>query len=755
MAKKPNKKPIPQAAAPAPAKPAAHKTTTVKEHGQHNGLSVKMLCAILALISFALYANTLLNGYVMDDVMVLKDNTMVTQGMKAIPELLTTPHMRGYLVIPNDLYRPLSLVMFAAEYQFFGTSPMGYHLFNVLYFVGCVLMFFLFMDKFFGGKKTAVAFIAALIFAVHPIHTEVVANIKSRDELMCFFFAFLSLNLFVNYMKSGKMLQLVLGAFVLFLSYISKETVVAFLAIIPLIFFFYIGEDKKRAIYITASSLIVTGIFLAIRSHVLNEYNANQPSTAVEFIDNALSNVPAPFSQFATKIVVLGLYLKLMFIPHPLLCTYSFNSIHFADFADWRVWVSLLAYGAMLYFGITRFIKDKKDPWAFSIIFYLVTLFLFSNLPFLMGAELAERFAFFASAGVCIAIALAAEQWLLKADATNIMSLKSTKVLAVLVPISLIFGVMTVARNFDWKDNVSLYRADVKNSPEDCRLYHNMGSALSEDLYPTIKDTTVQKQIDNESLEYLKKGLQIYPEYADIHVEMGRVYDRKKMYDSAMYHDEIALKYNPTNSTATNNLGSVYLTSGKYLQAITMFKRALVISPNMKFPYINLARTYVQLKQFDSAMMNYRMMLSFEPNSTEAIQGIGIAYFQMQRWDSAEFYFNKVLQMTPDEPTALTYLGATLLNAKKYPQSIAIFKKTISINPNDLNAYSNMSKAYYFSQQYDLAIATVNKEISLDQKMGVRDLPYIALSYQKKGDMDNARKYEAMAKQVYSNFKLE
>jgi len=753
---------MPQAA---PSQPVATAKTTTKTTTAANAvkglqesglLSVKMLCIVLGIISFALYANTLMNGYVMDDVMVLRDNTMVTQGMKAIPELLTTPHMRGYLVIPNDLYRPLSLVMLAAEYQFFGpTGLAGYHLFNVLIFVGCVIMFLLFLVKLFDGKKTAIAFIGALIFAVHPIHTEVVANIKSCDELLCFFFGFMSLNLFANYMKSGKMMQLVLATFTLFLSYISKETVIAFVAIIPLIFFFYINEDKKRAVYITGGMAVATVLFLAIRTHVLSEYNANQPSAAVEFIDNALANVPAPFSVVATKIVVLGLYLKLLFIPHPLLCTYSFNSIHFADLADWRVWLSVLAYGGMLYVAVTRFMKNKKDLWAFSIIFYLATLFLFSNLPFLMGAELAERFEFFASVGFCIAAALAVEQWLIKDDATNIMSLKSTKVLAVLVPVSLIFGGLTVARNFDWKDNITLYKADVANSPEDCRLYHNVGSSLAEDVYPTIKDTVKQKELDMESISYLRKGLAIFPDYADIHVELGRVFDREHMQDSAEYHDVLALKLNPINFTATNNLGSLYLNRGKYVQAVGMFKKALELNPNFKFPYINLARTYVALKQYDSALMNYRAMMTFEPNSTEGVQGIGVAYFQMQRWDSAQFYFNRVLQMSPNNPVALSYLGATLLNAKQFPQSIEIFKKSIGINPNDLNAYSNMGKAYYLSAQYDLAIATISKEIQIDQRTGVKDLPYIALSYEKKGDMANAKKYEAMAKQVYSNFKLE
>ena len=160
--------------------------------------SVPYLCMALAAIAFLLYCNTLGHGFILDDVMVLKDNVLVKQGIKAIPELLSTPHMRGYLIIPNDLYRPLSLVMFAIEYQFFGLNPTVGHFFNILTFMGYVVMLFLFMNKFFDGKKTAIAFIAALIFAVHPIHTEVVANIKSRDELLCYFFAFWALNLFME-----------------------------------------------------------------------------------------------------------------------------------------------------------------------------------------------------------------------------------------------------------------------------------------------------------------------------------------------------------------------------------------------------------------------------------------------------------------------------------------------------------------------------------------------------------------------------
>jgi protein O-mannosyl-transferase len=751
MAKKVNKKPIPQTQAPA-AKPAA-KTSASASEPAHRYFEVKYLCLALGLLSFIIYFNTLWNGYVLDDVMVLKENTMVMQGTKAIGELLSTPHMRGYLIIPNDMWRPLSLVMFAIEYQFFGPNPMVGHFFNVVVFCGCVIMFFLFLIKFFDGKKTAVAFIAALIFAVHPIHTDVVANIKSRDELLCFFFAFLSLNYFMSYMKSGKMLQLVLGIFIFFLSLMSKETVVTFAAIIPLLFFFYNNQSKQRALFITAGSAAALITFVLIRASILNTYNANQPAP-VEFIDNALAGAPDAIARFTTEFVIMGKYLKLMFIPYPLLCNYSYNAIQYASLASIWFWLSLAAYGAMIWFAITRWIKNKKDPWTFGIVFYLATLSLFSNFPFLMGAEMAERFAFFASAGICLLMALAIEQWIIKAEATDITLLTSTRVMAVLVPLCLLFSGMTIARNFDWATDYKLFKTDVEKSPNDSRLYHYVATAIAENVYPKETDSLKKKELDEESLNYLRKSLAIYPTYSEAHIEMGRIFDRQHKWDSAEYHDLKAFELNPNNATACNNLGSVYLSSAKYQKAVELFQRSIALNPNFKYPYFNSARAYVQLQKYDSAVMYFNKMLQFDPTFVDAHQEKAMAFFQMQKFDSAEAAMKYVVTAKPNDAAVANTMGAINLNTKRYPQAIEWFKKSISLDPNYYSAYSNLGRAYFFTQQYDAAIQTFNKEFSLDPKNG-RDVPYVALSYQKKGDMENARKYEAIAKQIYSNFKLE
>ena len=159
------------------------------------------LAFLLGAIAFLAYANTFKNGYAYDDMSAVTQNTIVTRGSSALPEIFSTPYRYGFYVTPNDLYRPLSLAMFAMEYQLSDGAPGIMHFMNVLIYTGCVLLLFFFFDVLFEKKKTAIAFMASLLFALHPLHTEVVANIKSRDELLCFFFVFSSLLAFMKFAR--------------------------------------------------------------------------------------------------------------------------------------------------------------------------------------------------------------------------------------------------------------------------------------------------------------------------------------------------------------------------------------------------------------------------------------------------------------------------------------------------------------------------------------------------------------------------
>ncbi|MFM9950690.1 MAG: glycosyltransferase family 39 protein, partial [Saprospiraceae bacterium] len=155
-----------------------------------------LLAAVLAAISFLLYANTLGHDYTLDDAIVITDNMFTQKGVSGIPGLFQYDTFYGFFkeegkaaLVSGGRYRPLTPAMFAVEVQLFGLKPFAGHLFNLLWYALTVVVLFallrqLFMYKTDADRAGFIAFAAALLFAAHPVHTEVVANIKGRDEII-------------------------------------------------------------------------------------------------------------------------------------------------------------------------------------------------------------------------------------------------------------------------------------------------------------------------------------------------------------------------------------------------------------------------------------------------------------------------------------------------------------------------------------------------------------------------------------------
>jgi len=771
MAKKqPTRTPQPTkaAATAATAKPAPAPS------GFKLSLNIK-LALILGVITLIIYANTLQNGFVLDDSMVYSKNTIVTRGFDGISELFQTPRLKGFGYLKNENYRPLSLVMFATEVGLFGVNATAGHFFNILFFAISVILLFFFLHQLFEERKPVVAFIASLLFAVHPIHTEVVSNIKSLDEIFCFMFAFLSLNVFVRYMKTGNAGLLIAGSLAMFLSFLSKETVVTFLGIIPLVFFFYITQHPKaaapdteqqpsiltrilhylqnniRAVYITLGALTVTGIYLAIRHKILSDYGAS--TTAIEFIDNALVGAPSLASRIATALYTLGMYVKLLIIPHPLINDYGFRSIPYMTFGNVWVLLSLATYVGVGALGIYRLFRFRKDYWAFGILFYMATIALFSNIFFLMGSAMGERFLFFASAGFCVLVALAIEKLILKADVSFESFTRNKLALGVIVPVCLLFSYLTYARNTEWKDNSTLFKTDLAKSPENGRLNYYVGNELVENVYPTIQDTNQKKEVIAEGIACLKKAIEIFPKYTDAYTELGTAYLNILKYDSAEINFKTAIAQSPYQSIAANNLGTVFLRTNRIPEAITYYKLAIQIKGDFVQAYCNLGSCYARAQQFDSAIYVLNQCLAIDPNYSEAYMQIGLAYYFTNKFTEAEPYFKKALEMNPADLNAANNLGAVYLNSGRYQEAVNIFKQLVAANPNYVNGYSNLGHCYFQMKQYQATIDAISKSLSLDPG-NVKDIPYLALSYKALGNMAEAARYEAIARQYYPEFRM-
>ena len=621
------KKTVIKPVAPVPRK----QDKSITANGNKRFSSKRVFVFILIAVSILVYANTRNNGYVLDDSAVIQQNTFVARGLEAIPTILSTPYHEGFVrnatndtTATNDLYRPLSLVMFAAERQFFGETPEPGHIINIILFSVCVVLLFLFLDMLLSGKETWIAFIASMLFALHPVHTEVVANIKSADELLCFIFAFYTLVLFIKYVQSGKNYLLIAGAFSFFLSLLSKETSICFLGVIPLVVFFYINENKKRSIYLFLASLATAIIYLGIRFSVLRAYNADAAGH-INFIDNELVGAPSIMSKMATIILIMGYYVKLLFIPYPLSCNYSFNTIPFVNFGNVWVWLSLVIYFSLAFFGVRRLIKNKKDPYAFGILFFLITIALFSNILFLIGTTMADRFLFFPSVGFCLVIALFLWKLFVKNDGSGQVFLKKSKIWYIVIPVFIIYAVLTVRRNPDWESNYTLFKADLNKYPQNAWLWSAQATVLTS-IINQDGDSVEKKRIIQEGISDYQKSISIYPSLFKVHNQLGNVYQSTRKFDSAEAEMKVAMKLAPELPDPISDLGSVFYAEKKYPEAIEYFKKALVINPRYVGILNNLAISYYKNNEFDSSILTSKKALQIDPENNLAKQVLSLGY---------------------------------------------------------------------------------------------------------------------------------
>ena len=236
----------------------------------------KLHVIIIAISSFLLYANTFGHDYAQDDAIVITDNMFTQDGINGISGLLTKDTFFGFFkvegkeaLVAGGRYRPLSLLTFAIEQEIFGSSPAVSHFFNaVLYALLCVIIY---LTLVIILVKTRVrdalpwfAFIATMIFAFHPIHTEAVANIKGRDEIMAFLLGLSAIYILVRD-KHSEIIKWTSAAVLFLLALMSKENAITLIPVCFLIFWYLRKETFSQSMKPTMAIIAGTIVFLVIR----------------------------------------------------------------------------------------------------------------------------------------------------------------------------------------------------------------------------------------------------------------------------------------------------------------------------------------------------------------------------------------------------------------------------------------------------------------------------------------------------------
>ena len=568
----------------------------------------KIQAIIVGLLAFVLYCNTFGHEYALDDTIVIVKNEYVYEGFAGVPDILTKDAFDSYYrqfnssnQLAGGRYRPLSIVTFAIEQQFFGAVPkekvdsvlnrgLSYqmdtpaerkflrdmhirHVFNVLWYTLCVVVLLYFLRYVVFRSNPVMAFIAAILFTVHPIHTEVVANVKSRDEIMSLLLICTTFILAFKYHEEKKPWQLYTALAAMFFAFLAKEYAITMVLLLPLAFYLFNGFSISKCFTATLPYLAVVVVYAMVRFQIVASMNAASDN---DILNNPYALAADNAERLATKIATCINYIRLLILPHPLSSDYSYNTIPYKSFANPLVWLSLIIHGGLIRAMFYYF--KKRSVLCFAIAFYILNLLIVCNIIFNIGGTMGERLIFHSSVGFCIAVAYLLYKGMekIKSQATGRMALAGCMVLIVAL-----CSFKTIERNADWKNDETLFAHDLENAPNSVLVNANVASSYINKA-EAEKDTVQKVQDLRKGVGYYDKALSIHPTFVSGYMNRGVAYLKLGIPDSAKANYDKAREYYPNYPKLDEiyyNLGVCYYLAGKIPQAIGVWQQVMKMNP--------------------------------------------------------------------------------------------------------------------------------------------------------------------------------
>lgn len=724
------------------------------------------------ILAIALYWNTFHHGFVLDDQSIVQDRA-ITSGFSGIPELFAQKTLPNSQTIKP--YRPVTAVSFAIDYQFFKNTDVQHaaaamHRMNVLYYALALLLTFVLLFKLFRDKWATLA--VSILFAAHPIHTEVVANIKSRDEILAYVFGLTALICYIKYKETTHNKWLCGSVIAYFLAILSKESAILFVALLPVTDYF-LSENKTSlsATFRNMKWFVIPAVLYLVLQRMVTGINLMPEMTA---LDNMLVGIPDFADNLATRIYISGFYLYKLVFPHPLFYDYSINGIRVKSFADFEVWLSLLAILALIFLAIKGLLQ--KSRMAFGILFLLVMFALTCNLFIPIGTTFAERLAFTPSLGFVIVVVFSIMALL------NRLKAKPVVLLALVLPIAVAYSFKTIDRNENWKSNETLFVHDYGQGSKSIRIQDNYAVYCYEKA--KLQTGPARKQLFSTSIAVLDKVTGQYPDFVEAYIHKGAVYLELKDCANALSNFEKAkgmAKYSPV---IESNMGLAYINCGKPELALQTFGKLLSNDPNYEdFYLLNIGISHYNLKNMDSATYYFDRLKSAYPSHPQVdaylklVAGYKAGNLPAQQTNSSEktaaatatdAQFNAAYQLyrqgnrnkaeqllldfvktNPDHALSHAVLGLIADERQDFAKAVRFYKKSIALNPGDYRIQYNLGNTYLKMQREAEAVKQFEKCIALAPDY-VNPYQSLELYYRSKNDAEKAAYYAQKVKALGS-----
>lgn len=572
-----------------------------------------LLISIIITSSFAIYSNTLKNGFIGDDKGTIINNTLI-KDIHNLPKLF---EKRAYFTSSGESsYRPFTTFTYFIDYIFYRDKAWGYHLTNIMLHAANGILLYIFLILFTqtswvrsqnpysssGKAHTAMVdrpssltfllpFFTALLFVTHPALTEPVNAISYREDLLVFFFYISTLIIYVKLRTTSILSPLSFSIIYTFscltysLSLFAKEMAVTLPLVVYAYEWFYADKDKK-------------GLY----SILLNRCNAGYVAITIAYLWLRFYYFSNPFETFLppwslterilTVPFLLLNYLKLILFPASLSADYEVSPVLSIFSFSFLMPLAAIASLMTLAFVVRKFGKGV----TFGIIFFFITLMPVYNIIPIFNS-MAERYIYMPIVGITTAIVLAVNR-VLQTKYRNIL-------LIILVLTISMYSIGVIERNRVWIDNFTWLSDTEKKMPNSYRVHHLLGRMYGD-----------EGKIE-EAIKHYKVALELRPYSINDLLELGSIYDSSGQFEKGIKQFEVALKFKPSDPMFYYYLGNFYNEEGRFGEAVQQYQAALKLDQEFIEARYNLGLVYLRKGLKDAAKAEFEMVLKLNPTNTQ------------------------------------------------------------------------------------------------------------------------------------------
>lgn len=514
-------------------------------------MKLEVMIFIIAILGVAVYSNSLNGAFIWDDEFLVENNTYI-RSPDNIGNLFTKNIGAGAGRIFKP-YRPFQMLTYMMDYFLWGLDVKGYHITNTLLHILVALTIYWLITILYSDRL--LSFLTSTLFLVHPIHTEAVSYISGRADSLAALFMLLCLIFYIKYLHNENK-----NFFYCFMtvSYIfavfSRESSL----ILPFLVLLYHYAFRKKIKMKPFSTIIcITFLFVFLRHMVLRSlvFPAFVSSTL-------LQRIPGIF-------VALSSYLRLLLVPSHLHLGYGDKL--------WSLFCPQAITGIIIFFlSVFLLIYAYRKRGVNNLVFFAVSWFFLTLLPqsniYPISAYMAEHWLYLPSIGFFLLIA----QLLV-----SLFRAKRGKFISVICMVTLVafYANTTIKQNNYWKDPIVFYTTSLKYSPDNPKLYNNLGKLYSD-----------EGKHEN-AIDVYKKAIEIKP-HSTFYYNLGNEYYAVGDAEQAIASYQQAIEIGPNFSDAHYNLGIAYESLGMYEKAIAAFRQAMALNPRDKETQHKLNRIY-------------------------------------------------------------------------------------------------------------------------------------------------------------------